>query len=136
VPELVAEVEEISGVVTRENPPSGVEVGDVGNIGAQPHLGAGIVRVDLERAEQPAESELLLVGQRLLRKDEDAAAVEGGLDLGKDRRRERTGEIDAAQFGAERRVERGHFDRHIPHPGTVAVVWASMWKRSIRRDAR
>ena len=50
----------------------------------QPHLGAGIVRIDLERAEQLAEGELLLVAYRLLGEDEDAVAVEGRLDLGKD----------------------------------------------------
>jgi hypothetical protein len=42
---------------------------------AQPHLGASVVRVDFERAEGPAEGELLLVGQRLFGEDEDAAAI-------------------------------------------------------------
>src|SRR6516162_9110969 len=48
VPELVTEVEQIASVIPFQDPPFGVEVGDVGDVGAQPHLGAGIVRVDLE----------------------------------------------------------------------------------------
>jgi hypothetical protein len=84
VPQLVAEVKEVAAVVAGQYPPLGVKVRDVRDIGAQPHLGAGIVRVDLERPEEPAESELLLVGHPLPRKDEDAVAVEGRIDLGED----------------------------------------------------
>ena len=62
MPELVTEVEQIASVIPCQDPPFGVEVGDVGDVGAQPHLGAGIVRVDLERPEQPAKRQLLLVG--------------------------------------------------------------------------
>ena len=123
MPELVAEVEQVAAVVARQHPSFGVEVGDVGDIGAQPHLGAGVVRIDLERAEQPAEGELLLVGHRLLREDEDAVAVEGRLDLGKDFGRHRAGQVDAAHFGAESRVKRGHLDRHVaPHARAIPVI--------------
>ena len=58
--------------------------------------------------------------------NEDAAAVECRLDLGKDFRRDRaTGwrDLEAVHSGAERWVKRGHLDRHIaPHTGTMHVV--------------
>ena len=107
VPELVADVEQIAAVVPRQHLPFGVEVGNVGDIGAQPHLCAGIVRIDLERSEEPAERQLLLVGHRLVRKDEDAVTIEGCVDLGKDLGHHRPGQIDAAHLGAESRDEAG-----------------------------
>ncbi len=87
-------------VVARQHPSLRVEVGNVGDIGAQPHLSAGIVRVDFEGAEQLAEPQLLFVAHRLLREDEDAMAVEGRFDLDEDVGQHWTGEIDAAYFGA------------------------------------
>ena len=122
MPELVAEVEQVAAVVTRQHPPFGVEVGNVGDIGAQPHLGAGIVRIDLERAEQPAERQLLFVAHRLLREDEDAVAVEGRFDLGKDFGHHRPGEVDAAHFGAESRVKRSYLYRHVAAPRKRVTV--------------
>src|SRR5438105_8605410 len=116
MPELVAQVEQVAAVVARQNPPLGVEVGNIGDIRAQPHLGAGIVRIDLERAEQLAEGELLLVAQRLLREDEDAVAVEGRVDLGKDFWCQCPGEVDPAHFGAEGRVKRSYLYRHVCWP--------------------
>ena len=64
--------------------PFGVEVGNVGDVRAQPHLCAGIVRINLERAEEPAKRQLLLVAHRLVRKDEDTVTIECCVDLGKD----------------------------------------------------
>jgi hypothetical protein len=116
VPELVTEIKQIAGVVTRQHPPFRVEVGDVGDIGAQPYLGAGIIRIDFERTEQLAEGELLLVGYRLLRKDEDAVAVERRLDLGEDFGQHWAPQVDAAQFGAECRVKRSDLYRHVAGP--------------------
>jgi hypothetical protein len=43
---------------------------------------------------------LLFVAHRLLREDEDAMAVEGRFDLGKDAGQHWMGEIDATHFGA------------------------------------
>jgi hypothetical protein len=105
MPQLIAEVEQIAGVVTCQHPALGIEVRDVGDIGAQPHLGAGVVRIDFQWAEQLAEGELLLIVYRLARKDKNAEAVEGRLDLGKDFGRHRTRQVDAAQFGSECRVQ-------------------------------
>ena len=123
MPQLVAEVEQIAAVVARRYPALGIEVRDVGDIGAQPHLGAGIVRIDFERAEEPAEGELLLVGNRLLREDEHAVAVEGRLDLGKDSGITGRRQIDAADLGAEGRMKRGQLDRHIaPHPRAISII--------------
>ena len=85
--------------------------------GAQPHLCAGIVRVDLERPEEPAERQLLLVGHRLLRKDQDAVTVEGRVDFGKDFGDDRTGQIDPAHLGAEAGVKRGELDNDKAAPG-------------------
>ena len=116
MPELIAEIEQVAAVVARQHPAFGVEVRDVGDIGAQPHLGAGIVRIDLERAEQLAEGELLFVGHRLLGEDEDAVAVEGRFDLGKDAGRHRPREVDPAHFGAEGRVKRSYLYRHVCCP--------------------
>ena len=112
MPELVAQVEQVAAVVARQNPPLGVEVGNIGDIRAQPHLGAGIVRIDLERAEQLTEGELLLVAQRLLRKDEDPVAIESRFDLGKDFGCHWPREIDPAHFGAEGRVKWSYLYRY------------------------
>ena len=55
MPELVAQVEQVAAVVPRQHAPLGIEVRDVGDVGAQAHLGAGVVRIDLERPKEPAE---------------------------------------------------------------------------------
>ena len=86
------------------------------DIGAQPHLGAGIVRIDLERAKQAAERQLLFVVHRLLREDQDAVAVEGRFDLDKDAGQHRLRQVNAAQFGAECRVKRSNLYRHVCCP--------------------
>ena len=82
----------------------------------QPHLGAGIVRVDLERAEQLAEGELLLITHRRLGEDQDTVAIEGRFDLGKGFGCHCQGEVDPAHFGAECRVKRSYFCRHVCWP--------------------
>jgi hypothetical protein len=122
MPELIAKVEQLAAIVTRQHPPFGVEVRDIGDIGAQPHLGAGIVRVDLERAKQAAEGELLLVAHGLLRKDEDAGPVEGGFDLGKNFGCHCQGEIDPAHLGAEGRMKPGYLYCHLAAPRTRVTV--------------
>jgi hypothetical protein len=91
VPKLVAEVEEVAEVVACQYPSLRVEVRNVGDVRAQAHLGPGIVRVDLERAEEPAEGQLLLVGDRLPGEDEDSVTVESRLDLGERLGRHRAG---------------------------------------------
>jgi hypothetical protein len=116
VPQLIAEVEQVTAVVARQQPAFGIEVGNVGDIEAQPHLGAGIVRIDLERAEQLAEHQLLFVAHRLIREDEDSVAVEGRFDLGKDAGQHRLRQVNAAQFGAECRVKRSNLYRHACCP--------------------
>src|SRR5215471_3299601 len=116
MPQLVADVEQVAAVITRKNPTFGVQVGNVGDIGTQPHLGAGIVRIDLERPEQPAERQLLLVGHRLLRKDEDGVAREGRLDLGKYLGRHQAGQINPPYLGTERWMKRALFDCHVAPP--------------------
>jgi hypothetical protein len=116
VPELVAEVEQVAAVAARQHLPLGIKVGDVGDIGAQPHLGTGIVRVHLERTEKAAEGELLFVAQRLLRKDENAVAIESRFDLGKDIGCQSPRDVDPAHFGAECRVKRSYSYRHVRWP--------------------
>jgi len=113
----VADVEQVAAVVARENPSFRVEVGDVGDVGAHAQLGAGVVRIDLERAEEPAEGKLLPVGHRLPRKDKDAVTIERRVDLGKDFGHYRAREIDAAHLGAEGGMKRGQRDRHWAAPG-------------------
>jgi hypothetical protein len=113
VPELVADVEQIAAVIPRQHLPFGVEVGDLGDVGAQPHLCAGVIRIDLERAEQLAERQLLLVGHRLLRKDQDAVAIECCVDLSKELGHYWVGQIDAAYLGAESGMKRGDADHHV-----------------------
>ena len=122
MPQLIAEIEKIAAVVAREHPAFGIEVRDVGDIGAQTHLGAGVIRIDLERAEQPAEGELLLVAHRLPRHDEDAVAVEGRFDLGKDFGCQSPREVDPAHLGAEGRVKRVYLYRHLAAPRKQVTV--------------
>src|ERR1700730_5001258 len=84
---------------------------------------AGVIRIDLERAKAATEGELLLIGYRLLREDEDAVAVESRLDLGEDFGRHRAAQVDAPHFGAESWVKRAHLDRHVaPHSGTTPII--------------
>ncbi len=97
-----------STIVAREHPTIGVKIGNIGDIRAQPHLGAGIVRIDLEWPEQLAQGELLLVSYRLLGEDQDAEAVEGRFDLGKNFECQCPGQVDPADFGAEGRVKRSY----------------------------
>ena len=113
MPELVAEIEQIAAVIARQHPPLGIEVRNVGDVGAQPHFCAGIIRIDLERAKKAAKGELLLVAHRLLREDEDCVAVERRLDLGEDAGHDRTGEIDTPQLGAKTRMKWLHCNRHL-----------------------
>src|SRR5207247_1902662 len=123
MPELVAEVEQVAPVVAREHPSFGVQVGNVGEVRPQAQSRAGIIWIDFEGAEEPAEGKLLIVAHRLLGEDENSVMVEGRLDLGKDLGHYRPGEIDAAHFGAEGRVKRGYLDRHAaPHPGAVPAI--------------
>ena len=122
MPELVADVEKVAAVVPRQHASFGVQVGNVGDIGAQPHPCAGIVRIDLERPEQPAERQLLFVGHRLLGKDEDGVAREGRLDLGEYLGRHQPGQINSPYLGTERWVKRGYLDRHVAPPGDRAPL--------------
>ena len=105
-----------STIVAREHPTIGVKIGNIGDIRAQPHLGAGIVRIDLEWPEQLAQGELLLVSYRLLGEDQDAEAVEGRFDLGKNFGCQCPGQVDPADFGAEGRVKRSYLYRHVYCP--------------------
>ena len=70
----------------------------------------------------------VLIAHRLLRKDEDAVAIEGCVDLGKDLGHHRTGQIDAAHLGAEGRVKRG--DARSPCRSSSSRCAANM-----RRDS-
>src|SRR6202012_4285820 len=90
-----------------------IDVRDIGDlpVGEAPRL-ASIVRIDLERAEQEAERDLLLVAERLVREHQHGVAVEGRLDLGKEIVRHRIPEIDAADLGADMGMEWRHADRH------------------------
>src|SRR5260370_13473570 len=86
------------------------------------------MRIDLQRAEEAAESELLFVRQRLVGEHENAVAVESRLDLGKDFRHDRLGQVDTSHLGAEIRVKRSDINRHVaPHPSAGA--------RNMSRDA-
>ncbi len=66
--------------------------------------------VDFQVAQAPAEGDVLLFGQALIAKDNDAAIVEDSLDLLKRGGIDRVREIDAGNLGAERRVS--GFDLH------------------------
>src|SRR5215471_11642567 len=132
MPQLVAEIEQVAAVVPCEHLPFGIEVGDVGDIRAQPHLGAGIVWIDLERPEEPTERQLLFVAHRLPGKHKDTVAIEGCVDLREDLGHYRAGQIDAADFGAESRVKRSYRYRHVaPLPCAVPLICAAPQKRSI-----
>src|SRR5215472_6946867 len=122
VPELVAEVEQVATVIPRKDTPLGVEVRDVRDVRAQPHLRAGVIRIDLERTKEPAESELLFVGHGLARKHKNAVTAEGRVDLGEDPRGHRTGDLDPAHFGPESRVKRAELDRHRAAPERRVTV--------------
>ena len=122
MPELVAEVEQVAAVVAREHAPLGVEVRDVGDIGAQPHLCAGVIRVDLEWAEEPAERQLLFIGHRLLGEDEDTVEIESRFDLDKDFGCQNPREVDPAHLGAEGRVKRGYLYCHPAAPRKPVTV--------------
>jgi hypothetical protein len=71
---------------------------------------AGIDQRVLERAEQPAERDLLFVRDGLVREDEYGITVERRRDLSEDARCDRLREVDAADLGAKTRMEVGTSD--------------------------
>ncbi len=119
MPELVAEVVEAAQIIGRHHAPVGIEIRNIGELGLlqPPPAIPGIDRRGLERAEQPAERDLLLVRDGLVREDEDGIAVERRLDLGEHPRCDCLREVDATDLGAETRMKRSSDDGH----GSISV---------------
>jgi hypothetical protein len=69
--------------------------------------------MDMEIAEAPAEGNVLRGRQILIAENQDAVVEMGLLDAGEGVVRQWSGEIDAYDFGAERRRKRANVDRRF-----------------------
>src|ERR1700722_13314613 len=133
MPQSIAELEKPDAFRRRQNVAVLIEVGKIGDAGAEPLLdspadmaGRAIV---FELAEMPRKRKLLLVGQILVAKHQHRVAVHPGFDRGDSVGRERAGAIDAADLAGEDRVERTDRNRHLRAP-------SRMTRAMIRRGTR
>ncbi len=71
---------------------------------------------DLQRAEAGGEVAQLRIGEALVAEDHHGVAIDGGPDRIDGGLVERSAQIDAGDFGAERRMQRTCFERHAGPP--------------------
>jgi hypothetical protein len=129
MPQPVAELEEPDPVLGRHDPAVAVEVGEIGDAGAEP-LRAGLADmtrgdVVLELAEMPGEGDLLLIADVLVSEDENRVFGHPGIDRGDFGGGERRAAVDAVDLGDEQRMQRADNDGMAAlHPGRDALIVA------------
>ncbi len=110
MPEHVGLLVEHAPVVLRDDL-AGLDV-DV-RLAREGRAGAGVdAGGALDASETHAEGDLLVVGHRLIWKDQDRIVVEGGPDLGEGRVVQRLPDVHAGDLGTEHRRQGRNRERH------------------------
>src|SRR5262249_11314536 len=112
VPHLVTGVEADALVVRRDHLAIGIDVGEIRDLRQIAFVRDDRTNRRLERAETPAEGNLLAVVHPLVAKEQDRMLVERGDEVGEDIVGD-TPNVDTDNFDAEQRMERSSLECHL-----------------------